>query len=113
MPDHVHGIRWIANPEDEEANSERGLQTDESDGGSREARLATSALPRGLEKWRAGTRSTIIGCFKAAATRRIHKLDGWEHVEVWQSSFHDHIIRNRTELRHIRQYIRTNPQRQH
>jgi REP element-mobilizing transposase RayT len=73
--------------------------------------LATSSdLPPGLEKRRAGTLSTIMGCFKSAVTRRINEKRNNPGATVWQSSFHDHIVRNREELHRIRRYIRTNPQ---
>lgn len=133
MPDHVHGLLWICHSDDdpeEEADvksrdeggrSERkGRETCQSrkenrempagkDG--REMHLATSSeLPPGLEKRRAGTLSTIIGCFKATVTRRINEKRNTPGETVWQSSFHDHIVRNRNELHRIRRYIRTNPQ---
>jgi len=52
-----------------------------------------------------------MGCFKAAVTRRINEKRETPGETVWQSSFHDHIVRNRNELRRIRHYIRTNPRR--
>lgn len=100
MPDHLHGLIRLQGP--------------------RLTGVEMSPLPtengaplRDFGTAVAHSLSTIIGCFKAAATRRIHRLEGWRHVEVWQSSFHDYIIRNQDELQHIRRYIRTNPQREH
>jgi hypothetical protein len=55
-----------------------------------------------------GSLSTIIGSFKSAASNRIHKtklLSG----PVWQSRFHDRIIRNYVERFYIEQYIELNP----
>jgi len=134
MPDHVHGLLWICHsdgdPEEDETREgqkhreeKRGKENREvcqsrrencevpagKDG--REMHLATSSgLPPGLEKRRAGTLSTIMGCFKAAVTRRINEKRNTPGETVWQSSFHDHIVRNRKELQRIRRYIRTNPQ---
>lgn len=110
MPDHVHGILWIARsgPADE-AKSE----------GSREARLATtsaktnSEMPPGLEKRRPGTLSTIVGAFKSAVTRRINRLRNSQGDAVWQPSFYDRIVRSKQSLHAIRRYIRTNLQRWH
>ena len=68
-------------------------------------------LPPGLQKRTAGTLSTIMGCFKAAVTRRINEKRDAQGETIWQSSFHDQIVRNRAELRRIRNYIRTNPRR--
>lgn len=103
MPDHVHGILWINS--DGDPKSER----------TREARLENTSLEShlGLETPKRSTLSTIVGCFKAAVTRRINEERESTGETVWQSSFHDHIARNRAELQRTRHYIRTNPKRKH
>lgn len=53
--------------------------------------------------------ATIVGEFKAAATRAVHELDGFCGVRVWQRSYYDHVLRSETALAHIRQYIVDNP----
>ena len=118
MPDHVHGLLWIHHSDEEldENQASEGKQSEKKNPGEkgREMHLATSSnLPPGLEKQRAGTLSTIMGCFKAAVTRRVNEKRETPGETVWQSSFHDHIVRNRAELRRIRRYIRTNPLRPH
>lgn len=102
MPDHVHGLLWMVDTEDSSKPERR-----------REARLANTfqESTSGLERPQPGTLSTIIGAFKSAVTRRINKKRGTPGESVWQSSFHDHIVRNRKELRCIRRYIRANPRR--
>jgi REP element-mobilizing transposase RayT len=115
MPDHVHGLLWICHSDEEseqkESRSDCPPQDEKPGTSGREMHLATSLeLPSGLEKRRAGTLSTIMGCFKAAVTRRINEKRDTPGATVWQSSFHDHIVRNRKELHRIRRYIRTNPQ---
>lgn len=100
MPDHVHGLIRLKSPE--HAGVKMSPPPDEDGEPLREFGNAV-----------AHSLSTIIGCFKAAASRRIHKLDGWDHVEIWQSSFHDRILYSQQALRRIRNYIRTNPQREH
>lgn len=67
-------------------------------------------LPPGLQKCRAGTLSTIVGCFKAAVPRRINEKRDAPGETIWQSNFRDRIVRNRKELRRVRHYIRKNPQ---
>jgi len=109
MPDHVHGLLWICQS-DEESEPEDNCMGFGKEG--REARLATSSeLPPGLEKPEPGTLSTVIGAFKSAVTRRINEKRETPGETVWQSSFHDHVVRNRNQLRRIRHYIRTNPRR--
>jgi len=49
----------------------------------------------------------IIGGFKSAASKSLHKL-GFKDFK-WQTSYYDHIIRNKKELMKIREYIINNP----
>ena len=57
-----------------------------------------------------GTDATVVvGQYKSRISKEIHKLDPM--LKVWQSSFHDHAIRNDRQYQHIRAYIETNPMR--
>jgi len=100
MPDHIHGLIRLVDPR----RTSVEVSPPPTEGGE-PLREFGNAVAHSL--------STIVGCFKAAATRRIHRLDGWEHVEVWQSNFHDHILHTQNALQQARRYIRTNPQREH
>ena len=53
--------------------------------------------------------TTVVGSFKSHITRVIHQ----EHPEmrVWQTSFHDHVIRSWKQYQKIREYIQNNPMR--
>ena len=51
--------------------------------------------------------SRIIGSYKSSVTKQIHQLN--PAVEVWQRSFHDHIVRNQKSLERIWKYIDENP----
>jgi putative transposase len=58
--------------------------------------------------------SDVIHRFKSLTTKRYidgAKTNGWRLFpgKLWQRSFHDRIVRNETELNHIRTYIRNNP----
>ena len=52
--------------------------------------------------------STVIGSYKSAVTKDIN-LKGKQNDFKWQTSFHDHIIRNEKELHNIADYIIQNP----
>lgn len=52
---------------------------------------------------------SIIRGFKSASIKKINKILGTLNKSFWQRGFHDHIIRNETDLWHIRQYISNNP----
>ena len=51
---------------------------------------------------------TVVGLYKAYVTRQIHIRE--PQCEVWQASFHDHVIRNREAYERIWLYIDANPQ---
>ncbi|MBO5742998.1 MAG: hypothetical protein J6R68_01790, partial [Clostridia bacterium] len=53
------------------------------------------------------TISDIICTFKSLTTK-LCKENGFENVRLFQSSFHDHIIRDRYDYEKIWEYIDTN-----
>jgi putative transposase len=53
--------------------------------------------------------SAIIGSFKSAATKRIHKSGLIKDQFVWQRSFYEHVIRDDEDYHRIVQYIQFNP----
>ena len=53
------------------------------------------------------TLSDVVCSFKSLATRKC-KQHGWQS-SVFQTSFHDHIIRNQADYQEIWHYIDTNP----
>ena len=55
------------------------------------------------------TLSQIIGAYKSEVTRLIHQSAPNE--QIWQRSFHDHVIRNQRDYDRIWNYIHTNPMR--
>jgi len=52
-----------------------------------------------------------VAGFKSAATTRINTFRHTPRTPVWQTRFHDHIIRNEEELNRIRDYVINNPAR--
>ena len=49
----------------------------------------------------------VIGQYKSSVTRQLRKM-GWNQP-VWQTSFHDHVIRDQMGYERIWTYIDTNP----
>ena len=83
MPNHVHAIVFINNPEEK-----RTIRT-------KQFQPAKRSL------------SLVIRNFKSTATllaRRETSL-----MNIWQARFYDHIVRNDDELDRMRTYIRNNP----
>lgn len=53
--------------------------------------------------------STIIGTYKAAVSRTINQIRSESDSPIWQSRYHDVIIRNDTMLQKLREYTIHNP----
>ena len=93
MPDHLHGLLWIASPEGEGCLS-----------GPPEA----GAEPRPFRS-PSRTVGSIVRGFKIGVTTwmRAHR-DVWD---VWQRNYYEHIVRDEEDLARIRRYIAENPMR--
>jgi hypothetical protein len=50
----------------------------------------------------------FMRAFKTFSARKINKLRGTAGLPVWQSRFHDRIIRDQEELHNVREYIWAN-----
>ena len=55
--------------------------------------------------------SSIVGAFKAAASRRVGAITGQQGRMLWQRSYHEPVVRDYRELGRIRDYIAANPAR--
>jgi REP element-mobilizing transposase RayT len=95
MPNHLHGIIHITDPRCQRIQTGRGGVTPP------------------LQKLRSPTLCDMIGYFKYRSTKLINQLSNSPGKRIWQRSFHDHIIRNDTELNRIREYILNNPLKWH
>ena len=82
MPNHVHGIVIIDNKLNIPDDDDR--------------------------KWKTGTLGVIINQYKRIVTIKAREIDP---DFVWQTRFHDHIIRNDKSFQTIQEYIQENPLR--
>ena len=55
------------------------------------------------------TLSDVVCAFKSITTRKCHLIN--KNQKIWQTSFHDHIIRDKCDYLKIWNYIDTNPQK--
>ena len=53
--------------------------------------------------------SVVVGSFKSYVARIVHGSD--PQLKVWQTSYHDHVIRNQLQYERIWIYIESNPMR--
>jgi REP-associated tyrosine transposase len=92
MPNHVHAIVMI-------------------DGEHCFTPVAEMTLPRhnvgAFISPQAGSLSAIVRSYKAGVTLKCRDL-GLKPV-IWQSRFHDHLLRGDSVIRAVREYIRKNP----
>ena len=86
MPDHVHGIIVITEPDPVREGSEPS---------------PTRRYPL----------SEIVRSFKTFSARRINECRGTQGVSVWQRNYFEHIIRDDRSLERIREYILSNPEK--
>ncbi len=96
MPNHVHGIVIIMNPDND----------DQFVGTRHVASLQNDKPTRKFGPLPSKSLHTVIGSYKSAVTKLIH-CKGYRFG--WQSRFHDHIIRDQKDLDRIRAYIHDNP----
>ncbi len=55
------------------------------------------------------TLSSIVGAYKAGVSRKINQFA--PDIQVWQRSFHDHVIRGREDYEKIWNYVQYNMQK--
>ncbi len=88
MPNHIHGIIFIAN----DSGTACRAPTIEQFG---------QPVP--------GSIPTIVRSFKSAVTKNFNKLCQSHIKPLWQRNYWEHIIRDDEKLHSIREYIHNNP----
>lgn len=109
MPNHIHAIVILVNPEQNDNHVEKH--------GRASLQPPKSNILQPFHRQPKSISSFVAG-FKSATIKRI---DDWidennmplekfnSNNPLWQSNYHDHIIRNEIEYRDIAQYIADNP----
>lgn len=96
MPNHIHGIIWLAVGAEDIVRPSAPLVS------------ASSPKPKGPD---ARSLGAVVGAFKAAVTREINKRRTGAERNFWQANYYEHIIRDQRGLEAIRKYVTMNPQR--
>ncbi len=115
MPSHIHGIigireapratHRVAPTESVTAQADEPTAP-ETDSRDTTGPLVAHSRPRGPAQ---GSVGAIVGQFKSATTRQIRRRIPSARTPIWQRNFHDHVIRDQTDLDQIRKYILENP----
>ncbi len=56
-----------------------------------------------------GSLVELVRLVKGASSHEINRIPGRRGVPVWQSEYHDRLVRDRAEFRQIQRYIEWNP----
>lgn len=97
MPNHLHGIIFIADCRGGSRTAHGGAET--AHGGASRGAPTEKIKPLGQ----------LIGVFKTISTKQINGIRRTPGMPLWQRNYYEHIIRNEDELGRIRQYILDNP----
>lgn len=106
MPNHIHGIIFI------NVNYYNDLNGFDNVGNGRGIVGNDDSLQpddRYQPVYKIKPIPELIGAYKTTVSKRIH-LSGDASFK-WQKSYHDHIIRNRSSLNRIKNYIDSNPEK--
>jgi putative transposase len=109
MPNHLHGIVVIHEMPHARTTPHGNPSVKTTRGGKpfvETTRRVVSTTTKTTKTLKSNSLGSIIGQFKAAATKRIHAAGCPEFT--WQPRYHDHIIRNEGSLNKIREYIANN-----
>ena len=103
MPNHIHAIVQIDKNGHDTTNVEtHGRASLQSIPQSQPSKHGIAyRLPKSISSFAAG--------FKSVVTKRINEIRNTPKLPVWQSRFHDHIIRNDEKYHYIKNYILDNP----
>ncbi|WP_283756802.1 transposase [Roseofilum casamattae] len=106
MPNHVHGILILDNPN--KSNNSHNSHDSRRDKACLVSTTTTNATigQQRFQNQGKNTISSIVGGYKSAVTKHARRL-GFDFF--WQSRFHDHIIRNEKSYAQIVEYIINNP----
>ncbi|MEN8119517.1 MAG: transposase [Bacteroidota bacterium] len=107
MPNHLHGILILNDPNNFNKNKNNDLDVETRHTLSLESERRTIGQKR-FQNQGKNSVSSIIGSYKSAISKHAHRL-GFEFD--WQGRFHDHVIRDKEEYQRIHNYIINNPEK--
>lgn len=108
MPNHMHGIMWLKGLGSPSPCASQGLEA------------SSPSVPQ-FGRPIAGALGTVVGAYKAAVTREIHRRglmhqapsqmhQARSNAPIWHRNYWDVIVKDEAALGNIRNYIRFNPQ---
>ena len=110
MPNHVHAIVILVEPEDGSSGAGKGEASALGSSGIPTRSLA-DASPQRPNGTQSGSINAILQNYKSIVARKINAQRGTPGAPVWQRNYYEHIIRDETSYLRIAEYIRNNPAR--
>jgi REP element-mobilizing transposase RayT len=107
MPNHIHTILKI---DSSVKNFDKMRLCENLDHGSIETygNVSLEIQNGGIANRPSKSISSFVAGFKSSATKRINEIRATPNLHVWQTRFHDRIIRDKPEYEKIYWYIRNN-----
>ncbi|MGN6494239.1 MAG: transposase [Agriterribacter sp.] len=106
MPNHIHGILILNNPNDgTNVETRHALSLPQTPTPQPVSPPKTPGQQR-FQNQGKNSLSSIVGSYKSAVTKHANRL---QLYFGWQSRFYENIIRDAEALERIRNYIRNNP----
>jgi REP element-mobilizing transposase RayT len=105
MPNHLHGIILLVG----------GHTAGRGEAFARMHRQQPHIIPANASPLRSahgtqpGSLAAIVQNFKSVSTRKINRTRATPGTPVWQRNYYEHVIRDESTLRLIREYIVNNP----
>jgi putative transposase len=100
MPNHIHGLVFIT--QDNISNvGTRYISSTPAKTENKSGQRANGVKPQSV--------GAIVGTYKAAVTRQYKTLSRERLPTIWQTRYHDHIVRSERGLNQLREYILNNP----
>ncbi|MDI5895935.1 transposase [Flavobacterium algoritolerans] len=105
MPNHIHLLVEIISSSDVETHCSASLPSAslqlESEFHSESKSQKLSRKPNSI--------SSFVAIFKSVTTKQINVMMNHDANIIWQSNYHDHIVRNYNSFDTIYHYIKNNP----
>ncbi len=106
MPNHIHGIMIIDN---NDGNGNGNVETGLKPVSTTTSSTSIPSTPAKTPNKKQHGLFEFVRALKTFSSRRINEFRKSPGTPVWQSRFHDRIVRDENELNSIREYIQNNP----
>lgn len=105
MPNHIHLLVEIISSSEVETHCSASLPSASL---QLESESHSESKPQKLSR-KPNSISSFVAIFKSVTTKQINVIMNYDVNTIWQSNYHDHIVRNYNSFDTIYHYIKNNP----